>query len=296
MNKSSWIEALGKPSYDFSYSGMKFVKRYEYPGIAVEMYLQPNGPETVHRVLVAIAEDAKKPCPAVVVPYYYPEAMLGFDPETGEKEGFNKDKAIMEHLVRRGYIAISAQSYHLTYIDSDLDINDFSRWTVAAEKLKKDNPGWSGVGKLVSDTRLLIDALCDDERVDSQRIGIIGHSLGGKMAFYTGCLDERIKAIVASDFGIGWEQTNWKDIWYWGEYVDELKLKGMEHSQLLGIESKPFCLIAGEADNDDSWDMMNRAQGYKENDGKLKIINHATGHNPPRYTLEEAYDFLDKWL
>ena len=43
------------------------------------------------------------------------------------------------------------------------------------------------------------------------------------MAFYTGCLDERFKVILASDFGIGWDQTNWKDLWYWGSRVDELK-------------------------------------------------------------------------
>ena len=74
---------------------------------------------------------------------------------------------------------------------------------------------------MVSDTTLLIDAVAFDFRVDNTCIGIMGHSLGGKMAFYTGCLDERVRVIVASDFGIGWEQTNWSDIWYWHNSVDE---------------------------------------------------------------------------
>lgn len=116
------------------------------------------------------------------------------------------------------------------------------------------------------------------------------------MAFYTGCLDERVKVIVASDFGIGWNQTNWDDIWYWHNTVDEFIKKKMNHSELLGIAApKPFCLIAGQYDDETSWDMMCKAPGY-ENDGRLKFINHATGHRPPGWALKEAYEFLDKWL
>ena len=71
----------------------------------------------------------------------------------------------------------------------------------------------------------------------------------------------------------------------------------MDHSGLLGSAApKPFCLIAGQYDNEDSWKMMCSAPGYEENSGRLKIINHATGHRPPMEALEEGYAFLDKWL
>ena len=79
--------------------------------------------------------------------------------------------------------------------------------------------------------------------------------------------------------------------------VNILKEKGMDHAQLLSVcAPKPFCLIAGEFDNDDSWQLMKKASGYSKDDGRLKIINHATGHTPPRYALEEGYDFIERWI
>jgi len=173
----------------------------------------------------------------------------------------------------------------------------FNAWHSSAVKLRADHPQWTGMGKLVFDTQLMIDAMAADSRVDESRIGIAGHSLGGKMAMYTGCLDERIKVILASDLGIGWDQTNWNDIWYWGEKVDALKMAGLEHSSLLSAAApKPFMLLAGEFDNEDSRAMMNRAAGYEGHEDNLQIINHATGHRPPTDVLEKGYDFLDKWL
>jgi predicted esterase len=173
----------------------------------------------------------------------------------------------------------------------------WGRWGYAGRKLKEDYPSWTGMGKLAFDTRLLVDFISEDPRVDSERIGIIGHSLGGKMAFYAGCLDKRIKVIVASDFGIDWDQTNWKDIWYWGDTLNEIRSKGMNHSELLSLSGgKPFCLIAGEADNENSGVIMRKAKGYEKNPERLKLINHATGHRPPRKCTEIGYQFLDRYL
>ena len=107
-----------------------------------------------------------------------------------------KDNATLVDLVKRGYIASTAQAYHLTYVpENKSDLMDFTRWRVAGEALNKAHPEWSGVGKLIHDTKLMIDLLYSDPRVDGDKIGIMGHSLGGKMAYYTGCLDDRIKVI-----------------------------------------------------------------------------------------------------
>ena len=117
------------------------------------------------------------------------------------------------------------------------------------------------------------------------------------MAFYTGCLDERISAILASDFGIGWEQSNWHKDWYWGDKLRELIKKGMDHAELLGISSsKPFCLLAGKFDNDESYEIMKKASGYESTPERLKFVNHTEGHRPPLWALEEGYEFLDRWV
>ena len=203
----------------------------------------------------------------------------------------------MKDLAKRGYITVSAEAYYLTYAKDGAPDSSWAKWKHVGSRLKKDFPSWTGIGKLTFDTRLLVDIVAEDSRVDVQRIGIIGHSLGGKMAFYAGCLDSRIKVIVASDFGICWDQTNWKDIWYWGTALKEVRDKGMDHAGLLSLSGgKPFCLIAGRYDNEESGVMMRRAKGYEKHPERLKLVNHATGHRPPRNATETGYHFLDRYL
>jgi len=297
MMKQIWLDWLGKPSDVFETGLSPVQKTFTLAGCQGELYLKKNGKDTFQRVVLLFPENMEKPCPGVVVPFYYPEAMLGMDPFTGEKLPRYSGIAMMLHLAHRGYAVISADAYHLTYCVSDKDRDDFTRWRDAAEALRNEHPGWTGMGKLTADTMLLTDILAADPRVDAERIGIAGHSLGGKMAFYAGCLDDRIKVILASDFGIGWDQTNWRDIWYWGTKVEELQSAGLNHSSLLGCSaSKPMCLLAGQYDDMTSWEMMQAAPGYETCPEKLKIVHHAAGHRPPADALEEGYAFLDQWL
>ncbi|MBO5940770.1 MAG: acetylxylan esterase [Kiritimatiellae bacterium] len=305
---AQWAKYLDPPKEYISFAqSAEKIASYDFPGFSVEEYRQANGPGTHQRVMMAVPKDIKGRLPAVVVPFYYPEAMLGFDPKTGgvafpyvpskTNLTYFSEISYMSDLAKRGYVTISADAYYLTYAAEDSPKSKRGSWGGAGRKLKEDYPSWTGMGKLVFDTRLLVDFISGDPRVDSGRIGIIGHSLGGKMAFYAGCLDRRIKVIVASDFGICWDQTNWKDIWYWGEALNEVRAKGMEHSGLLSLSGgKPFCLIAGETDDEKSEMMMRRAKGYENDPESLVFINHATGHRPPRNVTEIGYRFLDRYL
>ncbi len=283
------------------------VADYAFDRFTVEEYVQVNGPGTSQRVMMAVPKDAKGRLPAVVVPFYFPEAMLGFDPKNGSVESplapaktnltYYAAVTYMNDLARRGYITVSADAYHLTYATNGAPDSSWAKWKHAGEALVRDWPGWTGIGKLVFDTRLLIDLVAADPRVDADRIGIIGHSLGGKMAFYAGCLDSRVKVIVASDFGIGWDQTNWKDVWYWGDWLADVRAAGLDHAGLLSLANgKPFCLIAGKYDDATSGEMMRRAKGYENYPERLKLINHATGHRPPPAATGEGYGFLDVYL
>ena len=205
----SWLGMIGQPKeyrYQPSFELIKRVVHAEFDG---ELYRQANGPGTFQRTLLALPKNLSGRVPAVAVPFYFPEAMLGFELDTGELLPSYSGIEMMLHLLRRGFAVISADAYHLTYLASKRERNDFTRWHEAGAALLKDQPGWTGIGKLIADTRLLVDVLCQDPRIDSARIGIAGHSLGGKMAFYAGCLDTRVKAILTSDFGFCWEQSNW---------------------------------------------------------------------------------------
>lgn len=295
--KQKWEAALGAPSAAAEVGEKVLLCRYEEEDYTLELYRQPLADGTFQRVMLAFPGNAAFPAPAVAVPFYYPEAMLGYDPATGEELPCFAGVEMMVHLVKRGYIAACADAYHLTYADSTKARDDFTRWRDAAGKLHADHPHWSGMGKLISDTRRMIDGLCEDARVDSARVGVAGHSLGGKMAFYTGCLDERVKVILASDFGFGWEQSNWDEPWYWNGRVKELEAMGLDHTVLLELAApKPFCLLAGEYDDASSGERMGRALGYASDPAHLKLVHHGKGHRPTAEALAEGYEFLDSFL
>ncbi|MBR4676161.1 MAG: dienelactone hydrolase family protein [Victivallales bacterium] len=303
--RSLWEKTLGAPRESSYNHSVALIKQFDGDGFTAKLLRQNNGPTTWQRVLIMYPKGATAPCPAVVAPFYNPNKMSRLNLETGEELlhenaetiGYGRD------LVARGFVTIMSETYHLTYIQrpkNDKDLNDFTRWRRAAAKLNEEEPGWTGVGKLVADTRLLIDLLETDPMVDASRIGIIGHSLGGKISFYTGCLDERVKAIVSSDFGIGWEQTNWSDPWYWGKKFAFLRASSMDHSQLLAIAApKPFLLIAGNYDNDGANAFFAAARPYYDAHGafdNLKLFNHATGHRPTPEATEQSYKFLEEHL
>ena len=293
-----WRAYLDAPKrYEGFARNVERTKTYDIDGFTVEEYRQANGPDTWQRVLLAVPKAARGKLPAVVAPFYFPEAMLGFDPATGEKLTKYAEIAYLSDLVKRGYVVASAEAYHLTYDRAGAPTDDWSKWRHAGERLLHDYPEWTGIGKLTFDTRLVIDLVAADPRVDAGRIGITGHSLGGKMAFYAGCLDPRIKVIVASDFGIGWDQTNWKDVWHWGEKLAAARGEGLDHAGLLSLaHGKPFCLIAGKFDDATSGETMRRAAGYEGHPERLKLVNHATGHRPPRDATQAGYEFLDTYL
>ncbi|MBQ8324987.1 MAG: dienelactone hydrolase family protein [Clostridia bacterium] len=295
--KRNWLDALGLPAVRKTAGDAALTAACDFPDYTLEEYRQPLADGTFQRVMMSVPKNVTFPAPAVAAPFYHPEGMLGFDPKTGEELPFFKGIEMMVHLAKRGYIALCGEAYHLTYLQSDKGRDDFTRWKDAAAALKRDHPDLTGMGKLTSDTMRLVDLLASDPRVDAHRMGIAGHSLGGKMAFYAGCLDERVKVILASDFGFGWEQSNWDDPWYWDGRTKALAENGMDHTALLSVCSpKPFCLLAGEYDDASSGERMHKAKGYQATPEHLLLVHHGKGHRPPADALEAGYDFLDRYL
>ena len=85
----AWHAYLDAPP-DYAAFARKVEKTgsYELGDILVEEYRQANGPDTYQRLMMALPKSAAGKLPAVVVPFYYPEAMLGFNPKTGGVDFF----------------------------------------------------------------------------------------------------------------------------------------------------------------------------------------------------------------
>jgi hypothetical protein len=85
-------------------------------------------------------------------------------------------------LARRGYVTLSPDYPSFGEHDHDFDADSYA----------------SGSMKAVYDNIRAIDLLQSLPEVDPERIGCIGHSLGGHNALFTAVFDQRIQAVVTS--------------------------------------------------------------------------------------------------
>ncbi|MEX1137015.1 MAG: alpha/beta fold hydrolase, partial [Balneolales bacterium] len=96
------------------------------------------------------------------------------------------NRAHAKELAERGYVVIAPDYPSM----GDLKDYDF----------ENDRYG-SGTMKGIFNHMRSVDLLQDREEVDPERIGVIGHSLGGHNAMFAGAFDTRLKVIVSS---CGW--------------------------------------------------------------------------------------------
>ncbi|MFT3946792.1 MAG: alpha/beta fold hydrolase [Agriterribacter sp.] len=101
-------------------------------------------------------------------------------------QGPHVNMAYAKELAQRGYIVIAPDYPGF----GDQKAYDF-----------KTNRYQSGTMKSIFDNMRCIDLLQSLPDVDPDRIGVIGHSLGGHNAIFTGAFDTRLKVIVSS---CGW--------------------------------------------------------------------------------------------
>lgn len=296
--KNKWEELIGRPSFDGFTESIETVKEIITPDFKGTLCKQATSPDT--KQLVLIMEPVRfedKLRPGAIIPFYQPDAMAGYDLNTGEP--ILKAEVIQFglHLVRQGYVVICTQAFPFNTVPEPVANEGFAWWQAAADKILSENPEWTGIGKLIWDTRLAIDLLSNLDNIDKERIVIMGHSLGGKMAFCTAAFDERIKAVIASDFGIGWDSTNWQDDWYYGSRINREGFDLANHQLLALIAPRPFLLIGGQYDGPVSWQYILEAKKvYKlyQKEDLAGFLDHASGHRPPMYAVDEAYRWLSE--
>jgi pimeloyl-ACP methyl ester carboxylesterase len=217
------------------------------------------------------------------------------------------------HLVRRGYVCIAPRCFLWSEADTLAD---------ATERVLTRPPWKTGMAKMTWDGIRALDYLLTWPEVDPERVGCIGHSLGGKEALYLGAFDPRIRATISCEGGIGLRFSNWDARWYLGPQIREPPLpppspkrggsRGnplgeaavpLEHHQLIAlIAPRPFLLIGGgSADGPQSWPFIAanlpvyRLLGAEERIG-LQLIEggHDFPHAGPE--REKTFAWLDHWL
>ncbi|HRU05457.1 MAG TPA: dienelactone hydrolase family protein [Candidatus Brocadiia bacterium] len=291
-----WQEFLGQATEPPGQGDAQPINSTVLPWARATEYRQPTAPGV--RQLVVILEPLQpSPAlrPAALVPFYHPDDMAGWNFTLGKPDRKRLPTQFGRRLVEQGYVVACVEAFPFNTVPDPKSNEGFAWWKAAAKKLLADNPRWTGMGRLVRDTSRALDLLLAQPGVDPGRVVAIGHSLGGKMAFYTGCLDDRVKAVIASDFGIGWSFTNWDAPWYLGPKIHDPGLRLAHHQLLALLAPRPFLLVAGQFDKRESWQYLNAARPVYDlygRGGALACLDHATGHTPPPQAMRAAYRWL----
>jgi len=174
--------------------------------------------------------------------------------------------------------------------------------------------GWdSGSMKAVWDNMRGIDLLQSLPEVDDDRIGCIGHSLGGHNTLFTSAFDTRIRALV-SNCGFtafaryyGGNLTGWTGVSYMPRirttYPTPDKMPFDFHEVVGAVAPRAFLAIAPVRDS--NFDVTGvrevmaaaapvyRLLGREE---RLSALYPDAGHDWPAEMREAAYRWLDRWL
>jgi pimeloyl-ACP methyl ester carboxylesterase len=196
-------------------------------------------------------------------------------------------------LARRGFVAFCPRNFLWP---------DTARMAAEAEtgRFRKRHPRARGMAKMLFDGQVALDILSARPDVDANRIGCIGHSLGAKEALYLAAFDQRVKAAVSSEGGIGTTMSNWDAGWYLGDVVRQPDF-AREHHELLALAApRPFLLVGGDsADGAASWPWVAAAMPVYRLYGapaRLGLLNHKRGHAVPPDVLPRLLEWLETYV
>lgn len=181
----------------------------------------------------------------------------------------------------------------------------------------------SGTMKAIFNHMRCVDLLQSRKDVDPERIGVIGHSLGGHNAMFVGAFDPRLKVIVSSsgwtmfeNYNIGTEGTKkyggtlgpWAQDRYMPLIRDKYNLDAAKvpfnfDEVIAALAPRPF--FSNSPINDTNFDVNGVKKGianvkpvYKflNASGNLQVRYPEAGHDFPVKERLEAYQFIDKVL
>ncbi len=242
------------------------------------------------------------PRPAVLTVFYEPETAAGI--------GGKPYRDFAYQLAKRGFVTLSigtteaseAKEYSLYWPSlEDATVQPLSMLAYAAAN------AWH--------------VLAARPEVDSERIGVTGHSFGGKWAMFASCLFEKFACAAWSDPGIVFgtrPSVNYWEPWYLGYHPKPWRARGVptEDNPARGLYPKlleegrdlhelhalmaprPFFVSGGSEDPPSQWRALNHSVAVNR---LLGLENRVAMHNRPEHdpnpeSNEAIYAFFEHFL
>jgi hypothetical protein len=234
------------------------------------------------------------PFPAVVVVYY--------ESRTGIGRGKSKLRDFAIQLANRGFVTLSLGGDPNTYYPT-------------REKCRIQPLSFHAY-----EAANCYNALANLPQVDPKRIGITGHSYGGKWSMFAGCLDERFACMATSDPGIVFDEkranVNYWEPWYLGfEPGKEARERGIPnerkprtgpYKQMIEdgrdlhelhalMAPRPFLVSGGSEDQPERWAALNHAIAVNKFLGfnNRVAMTNRKAHGPTEESNEQMYQFFE---
>jgi dienelactone hydrolase len=241
------------------------------------------------------------PCPTMIIHHQHAGQFHLGKKEPAGIEG-NPDQFFAIHLVKRGYVVAVFDA--LGFEDRQEEGGEkyiFTRLMMYGMTLN---------GKFCFDTSQVLTFLQNRKYVAKDRIGIMGHSLGGVMAIWSAVFDPRIKLIVSS-CGIGRLGGPNSILAHHIDHCFAVYLPnildptiGMDMQEVIGlIHPKPLILSNGAMDTGFPIDGVAEIHNWveklyqsSENQANLITLRHVGNHRTPETSRKIIYKFIEDKL
>ena len=309
-NKQDWAIRQAQILSGFQRATGLLPSRENMPALDIKIKVIEGREKHIRQTITFVSEEGDlTPCflyipkgikqgerrPAIVA--LHPTHKIGKDVVDGLSQRPNR--AYARELADRGYIVI-APDY--------LSFGEYSDYDFESDRYP------SGTMKAIWNHMRCVDLLQARSDVDKEKIGTIGHSLGGHNAIFLGVMDTRIKVVVSSCGWTPFHDYKEGDITGWTSerYMPSFKTTyNLDPNQLpfdfyeLIATLAPRAFFSNSPLHDSNFDYRGIEKAapvirgvYKlyEVSDNMRIAYPDAQHDFPTQVREESYRFLDRFL